>query len=115
VNNGDIRRIEIAADRHSRLNEHMATARTVIELRRWADLALIYRALEVRIPDLEHAQIGLKDVAELCKRDYAARPSRDWNRVRDQLLMIGADWDLDRDRLEAQSDVCLHDVADFLR
>jgi hypothetical protein len=115
VNSGDIRRAEIAAGRLSLLNECMATARTVIELRRWADLALIYRAFEVRLPDLEHKQIGLKDVAELCKRDYAARPGREWNHVRDQLLMIGTDWDLDRDRLEAQSDVCLHDVADFLR
>jgi hypothetical protein len=93
----------------------MATARTITELRRWADLALIHRAFEARMPDLDGADAGLKEVAELCRRDYTARPGRDWNWVRDQFLMIGTDWDLERDRLAAQSDVCLSSVADFLR
>jgi hypothetical protein len=35
-----------------------------------------------------------KAVAELSKRDFAARPARDWNGVRDQLLLIGIEWNL---------------------
>ena len=58
---------------------------------------------------------GLKDVAELCKRDFAARPARDWNDVRDMLLLIGIEWNLDSDRLDQQSDACLRTVAAFLR
>ena len=61
------------------------------------------------------ADSGLKDVAELCKRDFAARPARDWNEVRDQLLLIGIEWNLDCDRLNRQSDACLRTVAAFLR
>jgi hypothetical protein len=48
-------------------------------------------------------------------RDFAVRPARDWNDVRDQLLLIGIEWNLDRDRLDQQSDVCPHTVAAFLR
>ena len=54
----------------------MATARTVIELRRWADLTVIYGAFEARMPDVTCQKAGLRDVAELCKRDFAARPGR---------------------------------------
>jgi hypothetical protein len=32
---------------------------------------------------------GLKDVVELCKPDVRRNPARDWNVVRDQLLLIG--------------------------
>jgi len=46
----------------------------------------------------------LRDVAELCRRDYAARPGRDCNAVRHQLLIIAVEWDLARDRLDQQSD-----------
>jgi hypothetical protein len=35
--------------------------------------------------------------------------------VRDQLLLIAVEWDLDRDRLDQQSEACLRYVADFLR
>jgi hypothetical protein len=92
----------------------MATARTVTELHRWADLALVRRAIEARMPEVGHGPIGLKQVAELCKRDYIARPGRDCNDVRDQLLLIGIEWDLARDRLEQQSNACLRQVARFL-
>jgi hypothetical protein len=61
------------------------------------------------------ADSGLKDVAALCKRDFAARPARDWNDVRDQLLVIGIEWNLDCDRLDQQSDPCLRAIGDFLR
>jgi hypothetical protein len=59
--------------------------------------------------------MGLKDVAELCRRDYAARPGRDCNEVRDQLLGIGVEWDLGCNRLDQQSETCLRAIAGFLR
>ena len=93
----------------------MATARNVTELRRWADLTVILGACEARMPGKVPMRIGLKDVAEICKRDYSARPARDCNQVREQLLMIGVEWDLDHDRLDQQSETCLRYVADFLR
>ena len=93
----------------------MATARHVTELRRWADLTVIHGAFQARMPGVEPAKSGLKDIAELCRRDYAARPGRDWQSVRDQLLLIGIEWDLARDCLDQQSDVCLRGVAEFLR
>ena len=92
----------------------MSTARSVTELRRWGDLAAIRRALKTRMPEAAETSVGLKQVAELCRRDSLARP-RDCNRTRDQLLTIGCDWNLARDRLEDQSDRCLQFVADFLR
>jgi hypothetical protein len=92
----------------------MATARSVTELRRWGDLAVVRRALKARMPELANATVGLKQVAELCRRDALVRP-RDCNRMRDQMLTIGCEWDLTRDRLEDQSDRCLEHVADFLR
>jgi hypothetical protein len=93
----------------------MATARQATELRRWADLSVIHGAFQARLPELLQADSGLKAVAELCKRDFAARPARDWNDVRDQLLLIGIEWNLDCDRLDQQSDACLRTVAAFLR
>ena len=60
-------------------------------------------------------EMGLRDVAELCRRDYAARPGRDCNAVRDQLLLIAIEWDLTRDRLDQQSHTCLRAIAEFLR
>ena len=93
----------------------MASARQAPELRHWADLTVIHGAFQARLPELLPANSGLKDVAELCKRDFAARPARDWNDVRDQLLLIGIEWNLDCDRLNRQSDACLRTVAAFLR
>ena len=93
----------------------MATAKRATELRRWADLTVILGACQARMPGVAPADTGLKEVAEVCKRDFAARPARDWNLVRDQLLLIGTEWNLDRDRLDQQSEACLRCVADFLR
>jgi hypothetical protein len=93
----------------------MATARSLTELRRWADLTVINGAFIARLPEMIPADSGLKDIAELCKRDFAARPARDCNLVRDQLLLIGIEWDLNRDRLDQQSEACLRCLADFLR
>ena len=76
-----------------------------------------YTAAAARIagPALLPAGSGLKDVAELCKLDFAARPARDCNDVRDELLLIGIEWNLACDRLDQQSDACLRTVAAFLR
>jgi hypothetical protein len=93
----------------------MATARQVSELRRWADLTVIQGAFQGQMPEQLPATSGLKDVAELCKRDYASRPGRDFHDVRDQLLLIGIEWDLGRDRLDRQSAACLRAIALFLR
>jgi hypothetical protein len=93
----------------------MATARQASDLRRWADLTVIHGAFQGRMPEMLPADSGLKDVAELCKRDFAGRPARDWNDVRDQLMLIGIEWNLDRDRLDQQSDACLRAIATFLR
>jgi hypothetical protein len=101
--------------RHERLGIRMTTAKQATELRRWTDLTIIQGALQARLPRLLPADSGLKAVAELCKRDFAARPARDWNEVRDQLLLIGIEWNLDCDRLDQQSDACLRTVAALLR
>jgi hypothetical protein len=105
----------IADRRRMRPSEQMATAREPTELRRWADLTVIHRAFEARMPALERARIGLGEVAELCRRDYVSSPARDCNDVRDQLLLIGTEWDLSSDRLERQSDACVGAIATFLR
>jgi hypothetical protein len=85
------------------------------ELRRMADLTVIHGAFHARMAGVLPEDCGLKEVAELCKRDYAARPARDWYFVRVQMLTIGADWDLLQDRLDQQSDECLQGLAEFLR
>jgi|RhiMethySRZTD1v2_1073278.scaffolds.fasta_scaffold1190569_1 hypothetical protein len=90
----------------------MATARTSTELRRWRNLAIIQRAIAARMPELQE-RVGLKDVAELCRRHALAQP-RDWNDVRDGMLMICCEWDLAKDALDAQSDACLDCLARFL-
>jgi hypothetical protein len=40
---------------------------------------------------------------------------RDCHAARDTPLTIACEWDLQRDRLDAQSDVCLAVIACFLR
>jgi len=71
----------------------MAIARTVAELQRWSDLAIIRRAVAARMPELND-RAGLKDIAELCRRHTLAHPGRDWNDVRDGMLTIACEWDL---------------------
>jgi hypothetical protein len=91
----------------------MARIRTSKELSRWSDLAVIRRAIAARMPALTD-RAGLDDVAELCRRHALAHPGRDWNDVRDDILVIGCEWDLATDRLDAQSDLCLEHLARFL-
>lgn len=93
----------------------MAIARNPTDLRRSAHLTVIRRAIEFRMPDVALRDVGLKDIAALCRRNFAAYPGRDWNDVRDQLLLIACEWNLARDRLDQQSDACVKCVADFLR
>jgi hypothetical protein len=92
----------------------MATARTALELRRWNDLLVIRRILALRMPGICEQQVGLTEIAELCRRQVLARPGRDWAVVRNEILRIGCDWDLDNDRLDRQSDACLDHLASFL-
>ena len=92
----------------------MTIAMTGTELRRCSDLAIIRRAIENGCPDAESAEVGLTEIAELCSRHAATRPGRDWYETRDHILMIGAEWDLGRDRLDAQPEACLRCLAEFL-
>jgi len=92
----------------------VSSIRTITELRRWQDLAVIRAAAKARLPDRSAATIGLADIAELCKRDIKARPTRDCHDVRDQILEIAIEWDLDRDALDQQSNACLRAVVIFL-
>src|SRR5215813_850586 len=93
----------------------MSSIRTITELQRSEDLAAIRAAIEARLPDKSAATIGLADIAELCKRDLKARPTRDCHDVRDQILQIAIEWDLDHDALDQQSNVCIRAVVSFLR
>ena len=93
----------------------MAIAITARELRRWNDLAVVRRAIAARMPDLVDAPIGLKDVAELCRRQASAFPGGDFHARRNEILMIASEWDLLHDRIEDQSDACLRCVARVLR
>jgi hypothetical protein len=92
----------------------MATARTALELQRWNNLVAIRGVLAARMPESCDQAVGLAQVAELCRRQVLARPGRDWALLRNQILRIGCDWDLDNDRLEQQSDACLDYLASFL-
>ena len=92
----------------------MAIARSVLELRRWDDLSAIRRILSARMPEHGDQPVGLSEIAELCRRQALARPGRDWWETRDQILTIGCEWDLQNDRLEAQTDSCLHYLAAYL-
>jgi len=67
------------------------------------------------MPGMCDQHVGLADIAEICRRQVLARPGRDWALVRDQILTIGCDWNLDQDRLDQQSDACLDHLALFLR
>jgi hypothetical protein len=93
----------------------MSSIPTITELQRWEDLAAIRAAIEARLPDKSAAAIGLADIAELCKRDLKARPARDYHDVRDQILQIAIEWDLDRDALDQQSNICLGAIRRFVR
>jgi hypothetical protein len=93
----------------------MANAKTASELRRWSDLVAIRCAFIAMAPEFALARIGLKEVAELCRRRAVSRPGRDWHAVRDQILTIGCEWDLASDSLDDQPDACLDCLARFVK
>jgi hypothetical protein len=88
----------------------MATAKTRAQLRRLDDLSSILRA--IRSPISSSHAVGLQEIAALCAK--RVRAGHDVHVVRDELLTIACEWDLARDRLEDQSDVCLDAIASFL-
>jgi hypothetical protein len=92
----------------------MTTARTRNELLRESDLALIIRAIEGKGPRAIASMIGLADIAELCRRHIPSHAGADWNERRNQILLIGIEWDLDRDILVEQSSTCLRAIAQVL-
>jgi hypothetical protein len=93
----------------------MAIARTAAELRRWNDLAAIRRALAAAMPELADKPVGLREVADLCRRRVASRPGLDLHEMRDLILTVACEWDLACDRLDEQSNACLNSLARLLR
>jgi hypothetical protein len=78
-----------------------------------ADLSMIQSAVE-RMLGRPAENIGLADIAEVCRSRAKALVERDCHEARDALLTIACEWDLTRDRLEDQSDACLAVIADLL-
>ena len=97
-----------------RSGQAMAIARTATELQRWSDLAIIRRAIATRMPVL-HDSAGLGGYCRALPATYARPP---WSglarRAVRLILMIGCEWDLANDRLDAQSAACLDCLARFL-
>jgi hypothetical protein len=92
----------------------MATVQTAGELKRLVQLTEITRALRTRLPDAPHQQIGLGEIAKLCKALVSARACRDCHDVRDDILSIACLWDLTNDTLEQQSDELLACLSTFI-
>jgi hypothetical protein len=92
----------------------MANARAVAELRRWSDLAAIRGALAA-VPQLGQGPVGLREIADLCRRRSALRLGRDCHEMRDLLFTIACEWDLSCDRLDEQSSACLGSLVRLLR
>lgn len=92
----------------------MAISRTSTELRRLRDLATIRRVVRLTAPEFGDVRIGLKEVAEVCRRRAVSRPARDWHAVREHILTIGCEWNLMLDELDDQTDACLDCLARFL-
>ena len=91
----------------------MASAKTVRELRRWNDLGVVRRAVAAISHRDGKRDVGLAEVAKLCAM-IAECSSQNGHDVRDTVLAIGCEWNLDLDRLEHQSDECLRLIASFV-
>jgi hypothetical protein len=87
---------------------------TLAQLRRLGDLSTIHRAI-VRLGPATTANIGLMEIASACRQRARISLERDYHAARDELLTIACEWDLQRDRIDKQSDACLAAIADFLR
>jgi hypothetical protein len=77
-------------------------------------LATIRHAFAAAMPE-PSVTVGLKEVAKLCRRRAVSRPGHNWHETRDQILLIGIEWNLATDNLDRQSDACLGCLAQFLR
>jgi hypothetical protein len=83
-------------------------------LRRLNDLSTIRRVIAQSRPT-NSAGIGLTEVADALRMRARVAAVRDCHAARDTLLTIACEWDLQRDRLYAQSNVCLAAIAGLLR
>jgi hypothetical protein len=93
----------------------MTTPRVHCDLGLSSDLATIRIASKQRLPHADDSALGLVQIAELCRRRMAGRPSLAPHEIRHELLTIAADWDLARDNLDAQSDDCVRRLAELVR
>jgi hypothetical protein len=82
---------------------------------RWSNLATIRRAIKPALAGCCDREIGLREIAEVFRRHATSHRNRDWNKMRDLILIVGSEWDLSRDNLDAQSDSCVSCVANVLR
>lgn len=87
---------------------------TSAQLRRLSDLSTIRRTI-ARLRPTNFACIGLMDIADTLRMLWGSAAVRDCHAVRDALLTIACEWDLQRDRVDEQSDVCLAVIAGLLR
>jgi hypothetical protein len=87
---------------------------TPAQLRRLSDLSTIRRAI-ARLRATNSARIGLMDIADASRMLLGSGEVRDCHAVRDALLTIACEWDLQHDRLDEQSDACLAVIAALLR
>jgi hypothetical protein len=92
----------------------MTRIQTPAQLRRLNDLSTIHRVVAQPRPT-NSAGIGLTEVADALRMRVRVAAARDSHAARDTLLTIACEWDLQRDRLDTQSDVCLAVIARFLR
>jgi len=92
----------------------MTSSRSHAELHRWNVIAVIRLAIKAALPEHGEDRIGLLEIAELCRRHIACHQGGDRNAIRDLIMMIAVEWDLNNDSLDAQSDACLRCVANLL-
>jgi hypothetical protein len=92
----------------------MTRIQTAAQLRRLNDLSTIRREIAQGRPT-KAAGICLMDVADAIRMRATAAAVRDCHAARDTLLAIACEWDLQRDLLNEQSDVCLAVIAGLLR
>lgn len=92
----------------------MTRIQTPAQLRRLSDLSTIRRAI-AQLRATNSARIGLMDIADASRMLLGSAAVRDCHAVRDALLTVACEWDLQHDRLAEQSDACLAVIAALLR
>jgi hypothetical protein len=78
-----------------------------------SDLATIRMVCKQHFPGADDRTLGLAKIAKLCRRRTTSRSFPAPHAMRQELLTIAADWDLSRDRLDAQSDDCIRRIAEI--